>query len=537
MAVTLETKIKHVSVYQSGARLTHIGELELKPGKNTLVIKKLTKRLDKESVRVKGTGHGQIINVNIERHTQKESKLPELNEIRKKTDQLQRELHYTQDNLKMLEERYQNHIDFSKIFFKRAPTYFNKNEINLEKISAMEQHIEKKDELYLSKRHEYESKLEKLNDELHELQKEANNIGTAQKIEEFYEISINLEVLQEGKFEIEVQFQIPDAYWIPFYDVNLSEKNAHLKLLGNVFNNSGEDWKEVQLEISSANLRPVRIIKPRPMIVKELQPLPPPRPVSASLKKRGKMKAMSGNIMKGGMDMEESIGFAAEAEPLARSVPRMQQRMAKIDESLGVQSYQLPTPLNIPSDRHPHPVTLVETILDTEKGYFWSIAAPDMIIIKDTITNGDLLLLPGNAKVYYEGEFIGESQIPLIAPKESLELGTRRTYDLKVIKRLKNRSSNKEGILKGKIGKAYQYEIEISVLKPNKYKLKLMDRMVHSDSEKIKVGKSNFNIEPESKDLGILTWNLDLTGKEKIVISYDYEVIWEKEIRITPALP
>lgn len=536
MAVTLQTKIHQVSVYQSGARLTHIGELKLKPGKIAVVIEKLTKRLDKESVRVKGKGHGQIINVNIERHSQKESKLPELDELRKKIDKLQRKISYTQENLKMLEDRYQNHIEFSKAFFKKAPTYFNKNEINLEKISSMEQHIEKKDEIYLSKRHEYEELLEKMNEDLEEVQKEANNIGSSQKIDEFYEITINLEVIKEGSFEFEVQFQIPDAYWIPFYDVNLSEKDAHLKLMGNVFNNSGEDWKEIELEISSANLRPVRIIKPRPLIVREQKPLPPPRPSrTMMMKKADKMRR--NKSFGAGMDMEESIGFAAEAEPVLASASTMKQKMAKIDDSLGVQSYKLPTPLDIPSDRHPHPVTLVETTLGTVKGYFWSVAAPDMIIIQDTLTNGDLLLLPGNAKVYYEGEFIGESQIPLIAPMESIELGTRRSYDLKVMKRLKSRSSNKEGILKGKIGKSYQYEIEVSVLKPNEYKLKLMDRIVHSDSEKIKVGKMNFNLEPESKDLGILSWNLALNGKETIVISYDYEVLWEKEIRITPALP
>ena len=536
MSSILVTKISQVSIYQSGARLTHIGKVELKPGKNSVLIEKLTKRLDKESVRVKGKGHGQIVNVNIERHTQKESKIPEMDQLRKKLEKIQLEIFYTQENLKILAERHQNHVEFSKAFFRKAPIYYNKNEIDLEKITSMEEHIDKKDGVFLNKRRDYEVSLKQLKEDLEKLHKEMNYLGISQTIEEFYEISINLEVEKEGEFEFEVQFQIPDAYWIPFYDVNLSEKNAQVKMLANVFNNSGEDWMGVDLEISSANLRPIRILKPKPLIVKEYV-RPPPRPSGPSrMKKRAKKPMMARSAMRS-MDRDDMIGAVFAAEDLPPPVPEMKQTMAKIDESLGVQSYKLPTPLDIPADQHPHPVTLVETTLNTVKGYFWSVAAPDMVIIRDTLTNGDLLLLPGNAKVYFEGEFIGESQIPLIAPKEKIDLGTRRSYDLKVQKRLKKRTSTKEGILKGKIGKTYQYEIEIIAHKPSDHNLKVMDRMVHSNSEKIKVGKTNFNIAPESTDLGILTWNLSLQGKEKILISYDYEVIWEKEVRITPPLP
>ena len=75
------------------------------------------------------------------------------------------------------------------------------------------------------------------------------------------------------------------------------------------------------------------------------------------------------------------------------------------------------------------------------------------------------------------------------------------------------------------------------VLVPNENELKIMDRIVHSDSEKIKVNITQMSTEPESKNLGILTWKLPLKGQKEIKLNYSYEVVYEKNMTITPNLP
>ncbi len=226
-----------------------------------------------------------------------------------------------------------------------------------------------------------------------------------------------------------MQFQIPNASWSPFYNVVLSENSARVKLLANVYNNSGEDWNDIDLEISSANLRPVRLIEPTPLIVREyVRELPRPRATAAS-RGFGMKKAMA-NLPSasgaGGPAYDRSVSADEEKEydgaPSPPPPPPMLESLsASVEENVGVQSYHMPMPLSIPSDKNPHPVTLIETDLASTKGYFWSVGSPDQVLIKDTLTNEDILLLPGHAKVYYEGEFIGETDLPLISPKETLE--------------------------------------------------------------------------------------------------------------------
>jgi hypothetical protein len=108
---------------------------------------------------------------------------------------------------------------------------------------------------------------------------------------------------------------------------------------------------------------------------------------------------------------------------------------------------------------------------------------------------------------------------------------------LKIERKMKNRLANKEGFLKGKVAKKYEYDIEVKILKSTDHSLKLMDRMVHSNSEKIKIGKFESNFTPESTNLGILTWNLPLKGEKDFSIEYEYTVEYEKEIQIRPPLP
>ena len=64
-----------------------------------------------------------------------------------------------------------------------------------------------------------------------------------------------------------------------------------------------------------------------------------------------------------------------------------------------------------------------------------------------------------------------------------------------------------------------------------------MDRIVYSDSEKIKVTSGQFSHEPISKDMGILIWKIPLKNIKDLTLHYEYEVIYEKDVTITPPLP
>ena len=77
----LETKIDGIIVYQTGVQITQIGSINLESGDQLLTITNLSESLDKESIRVKGVGHGKIVNISIEFNSKKEYKTEEHKEL------------------------------------------------------------------------------------------------------------------------------------------------------------------------------------------------------------------------------------------------------------------------------------------------------------------------------------------------------------------------------------------------------------------------------------------------------------------------
>ncbi len=150
--------------------------------------------------------------------------------------------------------------------------------------------------------------------------------------------------------------------------------------------------------------------------------------------------------------------------------------------------------------------------------------------------NGDLLLLAGNVKIYYLEEFLGETNISVVAPKEKFKLGTRVSYDLKIDKKLIDRSKAKK-VVKGRLKNNYEYKINIKNLNKATDELTIYDKIPHSSSENIKVEIEEIKPEPDKKQLGVLKWKFNLENVEEKIIHYKYYVEYKKGINITPSLP
>ena len=229
------------------------------------------------------------------------------------------------------------------------------------------------------------------------------------------------------------------------------------------------------------------------------------------------------------LDMDK---FEAEPQPELETVT------SDVSSSFGVQKYTLNTKYTVASDKNPKPIPLHKEKLPSILQYFWTTTAPSRVLCNNKIRNKSLLILPGDAKVYVADEYIGETYLDLIAPNEEFKLGERITYDVKVEKKLKEKKKEKEGALKGKRSVSYSYEIKIENLNKVEEELIIYDRIPHSVSERIKVKLGEFSDDPASNVMNVLKYVIDMKlVKEKKSITYDYEVVYEKDVNIHPALP
>ncbi|MHA1488663.1 MAG: mucoidy inhibitor MuiA family protein [Promethearchaeota archaeon] len=530
------TDVDSVIVYQTGVQITQKGSINLKNGEQLLTITDLPKSLDKESVRVKGLGAGKIVNINIEFNSKKEYSTEDRKSLQEEKEKLEKVIKKNEIDLVRVKEQIENYKSTEDVFYQDFPKSFAFGEVNMDKFIEFNDKINDVIKSKMELIETFEDKIKELRIELQVIRNKISKLEPVEKIRNFYEITINLNVIKDGEFIIEIRYTLSEAWWVPFYDITLSEAKARLNMMANVYNRTGMDWENVEIEISTASLKPISLIKPNPMILEEYIP--------RYYEKKGEKKMAKGRGLKMAakpMELKEDMDvkindYAMTEEEVEEELPEIEETRAEVSENIGIQSFKIPSRINIPSDKNPHPINLTVQELESEKKYYWSCVAPENIIIKDTLINEELLLLAGNVKIYYLEEFIGETSISTIAPKEKFKLGTRVSYDLKINKKLIDRSKDKKAI-KGKLKNNYEYKILIKNLNDIEEELTILDRVPHSSSENIKVEIIEISPKPDKQELGILKWKFNLKGIRDKTIEYKYYIEYKKDITITPSLP
>ncbi|MBO3698062.1 DUF4139 domain-containing protein [Roseivirga sp. E12] len=242
----LESKLISAKVYTQGAELKRSATLDLKKGKNEFKLSKLSANLDPKTIQVSGEDI-TILSVRhekdfIETNTpekveklleQKQSLMDKIEVLDMKIFILQKEAELLSKNMKVIGNEGTNGEEYQK-----ALEYFsNKFEVNTNK--------------------SFDLKLEVRN-----LQKQVNEIDkqvSSYNVEEDEPTSNIFLVINADKAmkrEVKISYAVSEAGWFPAYDIRATTVNNPLSLTykARVFQNTGIDWKDIKLTLSSGNL-------------------------------------------------------------------------------------------------------------------------------------------------------------------------------------------------------------------------------------------------------------------------------------------
>ncbi len=529
----IKTKITAVTIYRDGARVIRTGSIQLKPGTHKLRVSNLTQFLDKESIRVSGHGHATIVSYDAVDTTVETTGFTQLDVLVKKKETLEKQQIRLQRDLGHIDSRlgFYNQIltNSAGEFSKWIPT----GESEVERIGTLETLVTKQLDSLHKTRIKIKSDLENVQKQLSLVSREINKF---QREVRQYEITntilLNVEAHQAGKCEFTIKYFVQRAAWTPSYDIDLTEEDANVTMYTVVHNYTQENWDKVHLTVSTASSRPAIITEPTPYLVGVYTPKIAPRRDRA--KRRVPMASKpSAAPAAGASDVMTEVALVEE--PI--SPPIMEEVSATILETGGVHVFVLPEPVKVPADGEPHAFRTSQVKLKAEQKFFWNAVDFAEAIEVTVIENGETIILPGKAKLYRGDDFLGETRLPVIAPQEKMEVGTRFTYDLKVEKKLIAKSAEKAGLTRGNVSHEYSYELTVTNFRKKPSPLKVMDRIPHSDSEKIKVQVKKFSLKPTDSKLGIFTWETEIPAETEMKITYVFEVDYPRGLRITPPLP
>ncbi len=225
----------------------------------------------------------------------------------------------------------------------------------------------------------------------------------------------------------------------------------------------------------------------------------------------------------------------------------LQQKMAEISRVEGLSvTYALPGKLTLPSRSDQQ---LVSIAAITTKADFTLVATPlltDYVYLQaDVLNASDTVLLPGQASMFRDGEFVGKSQLPQVTIGEKFTAGFGIDSQVRLAHELEDKQSRIQG---GNRIDTYNYRIAISNYKNAAVELRLLDRLPYTDdaSVKIELAKTDPKLSEDTEYLrtirkkGILRWDLTLApntiDEKATIVKYSYTMESDRNMQLQPHL-
>nr|MDO8112852.1 mucoidy inhibitor MuiA family protein [Candidatus Sigynarchaeota archaeon] len=553
-AIILDAPATDVLVFRNGSKIIREGTVTVPGGDQQVALKFLPDSLDSSTVKVTGKGKvaGRIKSMNIENHYEQagskeeiEAQEKALETLREQEQVLARKLEFflaRKVDLVKLRETYLNQFPFA-LPEDRPVKFLLQATAGEFKIAPPKATIEAFTASVADSLGKATAKVFALSDELTALRekidvlaRQLDQMRNQSAVKTYKQVLIDVSASKEGEFTFVIEYVIYAGSWTPIYDVFLNDATDKvlIKLIAAVTNNSPEDWKEVSLTVSSADLRPVEVIEPQPWILREWMPAPQMQYAS-----RRADRPVGGMAPPAPPAEEMLVPAAAVAEPSL--VPVLQKPKAEIGgSSTSVITFKLPSRLTLTQGSWRNNIYLMEVELPGKAEFYYSTENAKLII-QNVIKNGDMQFLPGQAKIYVGEDFIGETSMNAVLPNEEFTLGTREAHELKIEKKLVDRSTDKGGLAKGKVVKYYSYEINVEILAETAKKndLVLLDKYPYSESEFVKINlTSSLQPAPEENKLNVVKWRIKLADVDKkLKIAYQFEVSYEKGVILDTSLP
>lgn len=329
------------------------------------------------------------------------------------------------------------------------------------------------------------------------------------------EIEVTLSAKNRTTVDLAVSYVVNDAGWIPFYDIRVKDTKspATLAYKASVYQNTGFDWQNVRLTLSTAN---PALPGTQPQLEPQFVGFYEPRPVPLVQPLRAK-SAMR--------QAETAVADAASA-PAADLATTA--NFTQVSEQPTSVSFDISVPYTILSNNRPQTVDIQTGELPATYRY---TATPKMdtdAFLVATLSGWEKLnLLNGTARTYFEGTYVGESQVSLQQAGDTLALGLGRDKKI-VVKREKTQDFSSRKGLSSAVRDSYSYKITVRNTKAEPVNLTLFDQIPISTDSRIEVELDESSGAERNAETGRLTWNLALKPGESRDLVFRYTVKYPK---------
>ena len=517
----VSSRIVKATVYTDRAMVTREAKTDVTPGLRQITLGGLPPTLQDQSVRVSAAGSAQakILEVRVDQVFLDTVSAARIKPILQTRKSLNDEMRVLNDRLAVITHQ----RDFlNKITIASQESIAR--ELRTQKPSAddwgklmgfFDTEFSKLD----AESRQIDGKRTALQEKLDAVEKElASAGGNPEKIEKL--ITVVFDVGRGGSLAIEASYLITQAGWTPAYDIRVASADTTVEHTYAAFvrQNTGEDWKDVQLTLSTA--QPVLGGAPP-----ELQPWY----VNVLERARGGRTDGGLAIMSEEAPPSEAAKMMRKDRPVppgAAAPAPVAYRTSEVRESLTSASFPITGESSVPADNADHRVTVMIAPLG---GSFSHSAAPKLqadVFFKAALHNStDYPFLPGPMSVYVDNGFVSISRLPAVMPGEKFDAFLGADNGVHIERKLLNRVTDVSGLF----SKTRKTRYEILIIAENRKKttqtLSLRENVPVSQDERVKVEIILPRPEDATPDAGgIITWQLRLKAGERKEVRVQYSI-------------
>jgi len=512
----IDSKIKSVTVFKQQAEITREMQVNLVAGTQEIILTGISTRINPSSLQTQIKESGvTLLSVKYERNYLLPKKNnPEIEKLQEKLQNLDEELSWIVDQKTILDGTLQ---------------VLNKNQdLGGESGFTPNQVIELAN-AYKTKSLEIRKEINTLLKQVKKITKEQTKIKNQlnEKNAKFNKPSGNIVMKIDSKspkrVALKCTYAVSNAGWTPLYDLRSSgiTKNVKLNYKANVYQNTGQDWTNVVMVISTGNPsqnnnRPIL----SPLYAEVYNPV---------------ISALSGTVSGIRIKKKSVVQPIIQSNMMAEVVVEDEAYKDGFNYNAGVTTNQINIAFEIKnkqeviSDGKNNLVALASYELDTKYVYHAVPKIDKGAYLLAKISNwGKHNLENGEANIFFEGAYIGKTYINTQVTAKDLLVSMGRDNGIiverKPIKAYK--SSKFIGINKKE---TFGYDIIVKNKKTIPIEIEILDQIPVSQNKQIKIELEEKGNAVYKSKIGKLLWKMNIEPQQTIKEQFVYSVKYPKK--------
>lgn len=510
-SLTTSSSIVEVTVFRQQAQIVRQAKIDLKEGKNIIVFERLSPTLKQRSVQLKANGKFTVLSLSQRyNYFSEQRNNPEIQILENQRDSLQQEITFHESDrnvidseLRLLESTTSNigNKELTAAELTQFLDLFRTRSGNLKKEQITI------NELLTNKREE----LNKVVSQIREL-----NGGQQSRFSEVI-AEVNSDEAQTLTFTI--SYLARSAGWVPSYDIRSENISNPLNITykAEVYQNTGVDWDNVDVTISSGNPTANAILPDlAPSYVDFFNTVP----------SVAKQRSMASDLIISGYS---DAGELSQNEVLLEA----EAPLTEFTQNQTSFSYKINTPYSIPSDGKAHTVEINRAEVETDYSYSTTPKLSQHAYLIGKMSDWDQLnLIPGDGSIYFENNFVGTTALNPGSFNDTLTVSLGRDESINV-ERNKLREFEERNFFGNRVREKNAWEISIRNTKSEPISITVQDQIPVSRNENIEVKATRLSNGNLDKETGIITWELIIEANSTKALRFDYQVEYPTGQRIS----